>query len=103
MSQRDGFASGFILGAIIGGAIGGIVGALAASKRSALTPNALQANEDEMLQSATTPERIEHNAEHGIEIARRSLETKIAQLNSAIDDVRQQLSSPVSPENGDRE
>jgi prefoldin subunit 5 len=33
----------------------------------------------------------ELNSEESIEAARRSLEDKIAQLNTAIDDVRQQL------------
>ncbi|MBP0017432.1 MAG: hypothetical protein J7647_07730 [Cyanobacteria bacterium SBLK] len=103
MSQRDGFAGGFILGAMIGGAIGGIVGALAASKRSISNPDTLPANEEEMLHSAAKSERIEKSAEQSIEMARRSLEAKIAQLNLAIDDVRQQLSTPVSHENGDRE
>jgi len=79
MSQRDGFGSGFLLGALIGGAVGGIVGALAASRRSPLNP----------------PEELEGQepTEESIEGARRSLETKIAQLNLAIDDVREQLGS----------
>lgn len=103
MSQRDGFAGGFILGAMIGGAIGGIVGALAASKRSTSNADPLPANEEEILNSAAKSERIEQSTEQSIEIARRSLEAKIAQLNTAIDDVRQQLGTPVSHENGDRE
>ncbi|MEM9541898.1 MAG: hypothetical protein AAGA60_20675 [Cyanobacteria bacterium P01_E01_bin.42] len=103
MSRKDGFAGGFILGAIIGGAIGGLVGALAASKRNDTNPETLPANEDEILRNASKSDRIEASAEQSIEIARRSLEAKIAQLNTAIDDVRQQLSTPVSHENGDRE
>ncbi|MEA5419729.1 hypothetical protein VB712_10890 [Spirulina sp. CCNP1310] len=79
MSQRDGFGSGFLLGALIGGAVGGIVGALAASRRS---PHA--ASEELEGQEPT---------EESIEGARRSLESKIAQLNLAIDDVREQLGS----------
>ena len=103
MSQRDGFASGFIFGAIVGGAIGGIVGVLAASKRSPSKPNPLSASEEEALSANGRSEKLDGSAEQSIEMARRSLEDKIAQLNSAIDDVRQQLSSPASPENGDRE
>jgi predicted acylesterase/phospholipase RssA len=102
MSQQDGFASGFIFGAIVGGAIGGIVGALAATKRRELDPNTLQSNKDERLSSSQSSP-ISESDEASIEIARHSLEAKIAQLNSAIEDVRQQLSSPVSSENGDRE
>ncbi|WP_204104984.1 MULTISPECIES: hypothetical protein [Spirulina sp. CCY15215] len=97
MSQQDGFASGFIFGAIVGGAIGGIVGALAASKRSELNANTLQSNEDEILSPSQSSAKFE-NSEESIEIARHSLEAKIAQLNSAIEEVRQQLSSPVSSE-----
>ncbi len=79
MSQRDGFGSGFLLGALIGGTVGGIVGALAASRRSPLSSSeALEGQEP---------------SEESIEGARRSLESKIAQLNLAIDDVREQLGS----------
>lgn len=80
MSQRDGFASGFLLGAVVGGAIGGIVGALAATRR---LPVESEEHEDEVVNLK--------DSEQTIESTRRSLETKIAQLNVAIDDVRQQL------------
>lgn len=79
MSQRDGFGSGFLVGALIGGTVGGIVGALAASRRSPL------GNNEELEGQEPTEESIEG--------ARRSLESKIAQLNLAIDDVREQLGS----------
>jgi gas vesicle protein len=84
MNQKDGFAGGFFTGVILGGVVGGVVGALAASKRS---------NGDE----ETSPQRFnlrqnpQLSTEEGIETARLSLEDKIAQLNMAIDDVRQQL------------
>lgn len=84
MSQRDGFTSGFLAGALVGGLVGGIVGALAASRRKTDT------NEEDGFIEASEPNPVEANS---IEGARRSLEAKIAQLNSAIDDVRQQLSS----------
>jgi gas vesicle protein len=81
MSQRDGFTGGFLLGTLVGGVIGGVVGALAASKRWTEdqddSPN-LESNEP---------------SDETIEGARRSLESKISQLNLAIDDVRQQLGS----------
>jgi hypothetical protein len=92
MSQRDGFASGFLAGAIVGGLIGGIMGALVTGQRD---------TDDEAEQSLLKAKRLEAkaikgkkrqlNSEESIEVARRSLEDKIAQLNTAIDDVRQQL------------
>ncbi|NEO84297.1 MAG: hypothetical protein F6J87_08590 [Spirulina sp. SIO3F2] len=80
MSQRDGFASGFFLGALLGGAIGGVVGVLATTRRSETLDNP----DTDLAADLREPEQ-------SIESTRRSLETKIAQLNLAIDDVRQQL------------
>ncbi|MCW6036003.1 hypothetical protein K4A83_06915 [Spirulina subsalsa FACHB-351] len=87
MSQRDGFTGGFLTGVILGGIVGGIVGALAASRRS----GEHESRESSSLDGAVGegPELSEASMEH----ARRSLEHKIAQLNLAIDDVREQLSS----------
>ncbi|MEC4806505.1 MAG: hypothetical protein SAJ12_17605 [Jaaginema sp. PMC 1079.18] len=82
MSQRDGFTGGFVAGALIGGLVGGLVGALVTRGRAAPPES-----EDPLLE--VDPEQ----AEARIEDARRSLEAKIAQLNLAIDDVRQQLGS----------
>ncbi len=81
MSQRDGFTGGFLLGTLVGGVVGGVVGALAASKR--------WSDED------TDPNELASGdpGDGNIEGARRSLESKISQLNLAIDDVRQQLGS----------
>ncbi|MEM8641713.1 MAG: hypothetical protein AAGG51_23285 [Cyanobacteria bacterium P01_G01_bin.54] len=79
MSQRDGFASGFFLGAVLGGVVGGVVGVLATARRGS----------DSNL-SGDDPANLQE-LEPSIESTRRSLETKIAQLNLAIDDVRQQL------------
>jgi gas vesicle protein len=93
MSQRDGFASGFLAGAVVGGLLGGVIGALVATQRE----NELEEVEKPLLNSGL-PEakslksrRRQLKAEESIEVARRSLEDKIAQLNTAIDDVRQQL------------
>lgn len=83
MSQRDGFTGGFLAGALIGGLVGGVVGALAASRRS---PE--ERRNDTSLEANPTD-----NPDLPLEGARRSLESKIAQLNLAIDDVRQQLGS----------
>ncbi|WP_017305015.1 hypothetical protein [Spirulina subsalsa] len=87
MSQRDGFTGGFLTGVILGGIVGGIVGALAASRRSGDS----DASESPS-RNGSSGEGSELS-EAGMEHARRSLEHKIAQLNLAIDDVREQLSS----------
>jgi predicted lipid-binding transport protein (Tim44 family) len=95
MSQREGFSGGFLLGTIVGGVIGGVVGALLATRQFGDTTGveeaALNANS---LASKTGKKKRLFQASAGstdIEAARRSLEDKIAQLNEAIDDVRQQL------------
>ncbi|MBO3457783.1 hypothetical protein G7B40_021695 [Aetokthonos hydrillicola Thurmond2011] len=98
MSQRDGFASGFLAGAIFGSVVGGIIGSLAASRRD---PE-IEAEEERQIngsapeaQKASISKRRQMRAAEtegvAMEIARRSLEDKIAQLNATIDEVRQQL------------
>ncbi len=87
MSQNN-FAGGFIAGAFLGGIIGGVVGVLASNRlRQAAPDDFSQLSEEErrQLENATTEERME--------IARRGLEDKIAQLNVAIEDVRGQMGS----------
>lgn len=84
MSQRDGFASGFFAGALVGSIVGGVIGALVAAKSS--KEQTLE-QEDLFEGEESTPE----GELKQIETARRQLEGKIAQLNLAIDDVRQQL------------
>ncbi|NEQ33915.1 MAG: hypothetical protein F6K04_23455 [Leptolyngbya sp. SIO4C5] len=88
MSQQDNyFTAGFITGAFLGSLVGGVLGVVVASRRQ-------QADADELLLSNSGDE-AGHQAtpltEARIEMARRGLEDKIAQLNEAIDDVRQQL------------
>lgn len=85
MSNRDGFTSGFFLGATLGGLVGGVLGAVLASRITdqesvELLPEA----------SGKSVKSAKFN-EDPMETARLSLEDKIAQLNQAIDDVRQQL------------
>lgn len=92
MSQRDGFGTGFLLGALFGGVVGGIAGAIAASKIKEKTNPA----KSEWLEE---DDPLSFDSEEGMETARRSLENKIAQLNGAIDDVRQQM-SVIHPSNG---
>ena len=88
MSQNN-FASGFVAGAFLGGVVGGIIGVLASNRlrQGALDEDFSQLSEEERqrLENATTEERME--------IARRGLEDKIAQLNTAIEDVRGQMGS----------
>ena len=93
MSQREGFTGGFLAGVVVGGLVGGLIGALVAGQRD----NDNNETEQSLLNSSpreTKPlkgRKRQLKAEESIEIARRSLEDKIAQLNTAIDDVRQQL------------
>lgn len=88
MSQQDKFAAGFMAGAVFGGLLGGVVGVLAATRmkqgrsRSSL---GLDTADDLSAQA------IDAATEESMEIARQGLEIKIAQLNEAIDNVRQQL------------
>lgn len=86
MSQNNGFAGGFFLGAFVGGLIGGVVG-------TAIANRSLSGNEGENSSFLSSGQPLKLDTEEGIELARRRLEDKIAQLNLAIDDVRQQLSS----------
>ena len=95
MSQQDGFAGGFLLGSLVGGVLGGVVGALIATKQ---LENASGTEEPILgktpLEGKTTQRKglfKPASAQTDMEAARRSLEDKIAQLNDAIDDVRQQL------------
>lgn len=106
MSQRDGFTSGFLAGAVVGGLVGGLIGALVAGQRDSETDEADQSllNTNLPEANASKKRKRQMKSEESIEVARRSLEDKIAQLNMAIDDVRQQLGSVNgNPEKLDRE
>ncbi len=88
MSQQDNFVGGFLLGTLVGGALGGIVGALAASR--------IQGGKAKPLSRPKVDGELafgefDDATEDSIEAARLGLEAKIAQLNEAIDDVRQEL------------
>lgn len=88
MSQQDNFVGGFLLGTVVGGALGGIVGALAASRMQSGSKTKPSLPKD----SGTLAfGEFDDTDEDSIEAARLGLEAKIAQLNDAIDDVRQQL------------
>ena len=84
MSEQNSFGNGFVLGSILGGVIGGVLGTLLASRQE----NKSLAEERSLIEAGTQPK---FTTEENIEVARHSLEDKIAQLNLAIDDVRQQL------------
>ena len=85
MSQKDGFGNGFVLGSIIGGILGGLLGASLVNYRD--KQNSKEVNKP--LSEGAEP--VKFTTEESIEVARHRLEDKIAQLNLAIDDVRQQL------------
>ena len=85
MAEQKGFGSGFIIGSIVGGVVGGLLGTVLASRSEKISPR-----NSEDLQSGRD---IAFSSEESIELARHGLEDKIAQLNLAIDDVTQQLSS----------
>ena len=84
MSQNDNFAGGFFWGALLGGVIGGVVGSAIATRRPTL-------DEEDNPSLLTSSQPVKLDSEESIELARRRLEDKIAQLNLAIDDVREQL------------
>jgi Na+/glutamate symporter len=97
MSQRDGFAAGFIAGSLFGGIVGGVLGSMLASR---INNNETSEAEDPILnenppavkvERSKKRQQIEATSEQRIEMARRSLEEKIAQLNQTIDEARQQL------------
>ncbi len=93
MSQRDGFTGGFLAGIAVGGLVGAVVGALIAADRNKETEAADGSllNSSALEAKAGKARKRQLKDSDSIEIARRSLEDKIAQLNTAIDEVRQQL------------
>lgn len=96
MSQQDNFSGGFIFGAIVGGVVGGIFGvALATAKTDAnATPDAdPKVARPVRRRPLRVPTSDAPMTEQSMEVARQGLEDRIAQLNEAIDDVRQQLGS----------
>jgi len=95
MSQRDGFAVGFLAGSLVGGVVGGVLGALLASRitnqASETEAPKLNTNQSEAKAQKSKKRQMEAATEPRIEMARRSLEDKIAQLNQTIDEVRLSL------------
>ena len=95
MSNRDGFTSGFFLGATLGGLVGGVLGAVLASR---ITD---QESVELLPEASGKSVKSAKFTEDPMETARLSLEDKIAQLNQAIDDVRQQLGTVNSNSNSE--
>ena len=93
MSNRDGFSGGFWLGTLVGGVVGGIVGASIARERANRIDDETESgrlsgesNDKRPLKSSRS-RRVDR-----MEIARRSLDDKISDLNNAIDSVRSSIS-----------
>ncbi len=104
MSQQDNFSGGFLLGAIVGGAIGGVLGALLTAQRLGEEAEETTLKPELSEKKAKRKRRsLSASADQNIELARRSLEDKIAQLNDAIDDARQQLGSVNGHPDAERE
>ncbi|GAB4379262.1 MAG: hypothetical protein Kow00121_33060 [Elainellaceae cyanobacterium] len=95
MSQQGNFIGGFLLGTVVGGVVGGIAGVLVTSRINQAELSEVEGNLpklDKKLENKGNKKRpLKVSTEQDIELARRGLEDKIAQLNEAIDDVRQQL------------
>jgi hypothetical protein len=107
MSQRDNFSVGFLVGAMLGGVVGGVLGVVLSSRRLEVSASEESLRSAKQDAKAGKPRKRPLNPanEKTIEVARRSLEDKIAQLNDAIDDVRQQLGNVnggVTGEGGER-
>ena len=86
MSNKDSFVSGLIAGAAFGSLAGGLLGILIGTSISddpELVENLLDSQDTEKQKSIKELDSTE--------VAHQSLEAQIAQLNQAIDEVRQQI------------
>jgi gas vesicle protein len=81
--KSDNFFGGFILGAIAGGVVGALIASKLndSAKQSDLETDRILDDEDSLLDREP------------VDLARRGLEQKIAQLNAAIDAVSNELST----------
>ncbi len=101
MSNRDGFSGGFWLGTIVGGVVGGIVGATIATRRA----NRFEDEDRGRLSGESGDRPLKSSRSRRLdrmEMARRSLDDKINDLNNAIDSVRSTISH-VPGESSDRQ
>jgi hypothetical protein len=96
-NPNDKFGSGFVAGAIFGSVVGGLMGAWLANKLSETSTDEPTEGSETLKAANGRLKRqwpsLRGGGELNIETARQGLETKIAQLNDAIDDVRSQLSN----------
>ncbi len=89
MSNRDGFGSGFWLGTLVGGVMGGIVGATIATQRASRSDEDLDGGNLAGERGEKRPLKSSRmRSVDRMEVARRSLDDKISDLNNAIDAVR---------------
>ncbi len=100
MNERsDSFFTGVAVGAAIGGIVGGLIGVVVGSRyvqprlEASASGNELPGQETNSAVLRDPSSREQRR----VEVARRGLEDKIAQLNEAIDAVRDQLSNSSSP------
>ena len=95
MNQREGFGSGFLAGAVLGSFVGGILGSVLANRRDmelSVEEAQVHSGSVETYQSHKKQKQMKAaSSQMDMEMTRRSLEEKIAQLNVTIDEVRQQL------------
>jgi gas vesicle protein len=90
--QQDNFSGGFILGALVGGAIGAVFGVVLANPKA--KPPSINLEDPQVPRPRKRPLRVStESTEQSIEVARQGLESKIAQLNDAIEDVRHQINT----------
>jgi hypothetical protein len=100
MSSRDGFGGGFWLGTLVGGVVGGIVGASIASQRANRNDDEIESgrlsgdNGEKRPLKSSRSHTIDRQEISRLEIARRSLDDKISDLNNAIDAVRSSIGHP---------
>ncbi len=92
--------TGVVLGAAVGGVLGGLVGVVVGSRLA-------KAKAEDRLSPKDSVNGLNGTAPHGldgskapVEESRRTLEDQIAQLNDAIDAVRDQLNRPPLADNG---
>ncbi|MGF1602380.1 MAG: hypothetical protein ACFCU8_10245 [Thermosynechococcaceae cyanobacterium] len=94
-SDNDRFGGGFLAGSIFGGITGGLLGAWIATKVSKQLSAETEASDGEdtssRLAKFRTPSFL-NGSDLEMEDARQGLEEKISQLNTAIDQAREQLS-----------
>jgi gas vesicle protein len=92
MSNRDGFGSGFWLGTLVGGIVGGVVGATIATQRANRIDDELEGGRLAGESGEKRPLKSSRRRTFDrMELARRSLDDKISDLNNAIDSVRSSI------------